>query len=592
MSNAIYHYFILLAVTLSLVMLASGRDVGQCQEGADEQGGHCFAPSEHWQHDGVCIHSQNAKRCNVPDTREFKFTLRVSIRQLRFVNSKSLDTLWIRGNGPGLSWTKPVKLRQSASGVGIWVTDISYTYDSKALLCNNPQHCIFNQRSLEFRVYQDEEGQEGMLGPNLYVNLPVSSSMAGHPLFITPKVDVYPWFGGTSISLEGLTLSPTPLGDVKATLLYPPSFDYNARKKYPVVIMFGSMLSLQITPLLEHMYIHEASIQETFVIVLHHNNTAPFCDFNPYPEGRRGEDVNLIWRCKREEDCKSCHRCWDPEKKLRCNSDAFISSAQRCLYPTKCSKSPLGEEWLDLIEEHVIPQAARKSQSRILVDFPKDRLTIVGFDGTGLLACHAAITRPHVYKNAACLSAPFHWPLKSLTGHLAAQKTGMGKTMKNVSHNFMFYPELFAFHVTQKYYIDYGELDNVHFPFIDIDYYIDAFMNKLHEMFDVPLQNVLKFKKLPMAGNDYYLHPDGGVEVLNRIKLPLLFFFGTEGGPNEVFPLLQQDPTSLKPPNRTGGLDIPDECLVELQLDQRRDDTTTTVPIGVLLLTIGNSLTQ
>lgn len=592
MTSNVDHPVFRLGVALWFLMLTSGRDVGQCEK-TDKQGGHCFSPGEYWQHDGTCIHIQNAKRCNVPDTREFMFTLRISIRQLRFMKSKSIVNLWIRGSGAGLSWNKPEKLQKSASGVGIWVTDISYTYDSHSLLCTRLKHCLFNQRAIEFRVYRDKEGKEAMMGPNLYVNLPVSSSMVGSSLFITPVVNVYPWFGGRSIILDDLTLSATSLGDVKTTLLYPPSFYYNARRKYPVVIMFGSTVSLQISPLLELMYIHEASIQEAIVIVLHHNSTAPYCEFNPYQEGSqdedsKGEDVNLIWRCKME-NCKTCHHCWDPEEEQKCDRNAFISSAQLCLYPTRCSRSALGEAWLDLIEEHLIPQVVWKSQSRVLVDFPKDRLTVIGFDGTGLLACHAAITRPHIYKNAACLSAPFHWPLNSLITRAAVQKTGMGMSMENASRNFMFYPELFAFHVTQKYYIDYGGMDNAHFPVIDIEYYINAFVNQLHEMFDVPLQNVLKFKKLPMAGNDYHLYPEGGVEILNRIKLPLLFFLGAEGGPNEVFPLLQD--AAVKRPSNTGGLDIPDECLVELQLDQRKRDMVTGVPLDLFLLTIGNRLT-
>ena len=582
MSSYIYLYFIHSAVAMSFMKLSSGRDVGQCQQ-EDKHGGHCFAPSEYWQNDGTCVHSQYTRRCHVPDTREFKFTLRISMRQLRYLNSKSIE-LWIRGSGPGLSWNKPVKLQKSASGVGIWVTEISYIYDSQGLLCTGTKHCLFNQRNLEFRVYQDEEGKDGMLGPNLYVNLPVPSSMVGGVFFITPTVDVYPWFGGASIILKDITFSVTPLGNVKATLLYPPSFYYNARKKYPVVIMFGSKLSLQISPLLELMFIHEASIQEAVVIVLHHNNSAPYCEFNPYPEGSEGEYVNLIWKCKRE-DCKTCHHCWDLENQLKCDSDTFRSSAELCLYPTRCSQKVWGETWLDLIEEHIIPGVLEDSQNRILVDFPKDRLTIMGFDGTGLLACHAAVTRPHVYSNAACFSAPFHWPLKSLTNRTVAHETGLGRAMNNFSHNFMFYPELFSFHATQQYYIDYGELDNIHFPFVDIDYYIDEFENQLHEMFDVPLQNVLKFKKLAMAGNNYHLHPEGGVEILNRIKIPLLFFLGAEGGPNQVFPLLQE--LSVTPPSKT-DVPIPDECLTELLFEQRRNEVMTSVPLEIFLLTIGD----
>ncbi len=579
---------LLVAITLHT---NHARDIGPCL-GENLVGAHCFGPGAHWENDGTCVNvTSTGLRCFVPDTRDFKFTLRISIRQLRLStggNSRPLDQLWIKGNGPGLKKNEPVQLRKSASGVGLWVTDISYKYDSEGILCNDENHCSFDQRALEFRVYQDRSGQFDMVGPNLYVNIPVSRSLFGHPLYLSPMVDVYPWFGGRTVITEEFAIPglQSPFNDLKMNLLYPPSFDYNVRRRYPVVIVFGNRVGSQISPLLESMYVHEASIQEAFVITINYDSVAPFCGYNPYWNRNRDlENVNLVWRCKREFDCYECLRCWDKMQNFRCNKEGFETSARRCLHPHECSGA--GEDLLDVIENSVIPQIESKIQNRLLTDFPRDRLSIIGFDGAGLLACHAAVSRPLIYKNAACMSPPFHWPINSLDqSDVSADSTGIGKVFSNLSYSFMFFPEPKALYATQKYYIDYGEMNNNHFPIINTDYYVDWFITKLRNTNSVPKENIVLFKNVPMAGNNYFLNPDGGIEVFNRIRMPLLFFLSVEGSPNAVFPLVSQI-TAAVVENET--IDIPDECLAQLQILQEKEGLNSGIPIEVFVITLGKS---
>lgn len=566
---------------------SDARDIGECQE-ETALGTHCFSPGTRGQYDGACILVGTAHRCHIPDTRDFKFTLRVSVRQLRVSkpNARPLDKFWIRGSGPGLEWNKPRILQKSATGLGLWVTDITYKYDSEASLCQNSSHCVFNQRTLEFRVYQDEAGLYDMTGPNLYVNLPISHSMYGHQHFRSPSVDVHPWFGGRSVTVEDMTQSefPPPFNEVKVDLLYPPSFDFNVRRKYPVVILFGTGDGLQISPLLETMYVIEASIQEAFFINIHYSDSAPFCAYNPYSQSTTGT-INSIWKCNDEESCNTFDFCWSSG----CDKESFIEGTHRYLHPVKCGGS--GETMLDIIEKHLIPKLKSKVQNRLILDFPKNRLSLIGFDGAGLLACHAALSRPHIYQNAACLSAPFHWPLNVLLANEASvESAGIGKVMKNISHYFMFYPERKAFYTTQKFYIDYGEKDNYHFPIIDTSHYVDWFIDELQNEFSVPLKNILYFKKISRSNNNYFIRGDSGTEILNRVRMPLLFFLKTEGGPHVAFPNLikphveaEEEKEEIEEEEEA----IPEECLHQFHILQRRDDANSYVPIEVLFLSIG-----
>lgn len=575
-------YRCLMLFFLVFLQEASSKDIGPCRN-TDVNGGHCFGPGAHWQHDAVCI----SPRCHVPDTREFKFRLRISIRQLKLSsssNSPPVSKLWIRGSGPGLSWSKPILLQKSAAGLGLWVTNIAYRYDSESLLCSNDTSCILNQRVLEFRVYQDEAGKQDMIGPNLYVNLPVGRSIYGHQLFITPNVDVFPWFGGRTIHIEEFTVSQMspPFEEVKVNILYPPSFDYNVRRRYPVVIIFGMREGPLITPLLESMYTYEASIREAFILNIHYVDKAPFCAFNPYSKSNAGS-VNLVWRCKVEDYCYTCHKL----QEMDCPKEIFIGTVRRYLFPMKCGGE--GDALLDIIEKEIIPHVISKIKGRLLVDFSRDRLSIIGFDGAGLLACHAAISRPHIYQNAACLSAPFHWPLDLLDESVSTENSsGIDILMSDLSHDFMFFPERRGFYAAQKYYLDYGETDNYHFPIVDMNHYMDLFMKRLKIEFGVPNRNILFFKGVPKAGNNYFTEVDGGTEVLNRVRIPLLFFLRAEGGPNRNLPHLIRDTKSTRTENKDYE-SISPECLLELQIyqQQSKSDHVMTVPLDIYFITLG-----
>lgn len=588
-SSTIYSTLLLL---LLILFHSAAKDVGPCQA-KSAVGSHCFSPDAQWQFDGTCAQLKDKHRCHVPDTRDFKFELRISIQKLMSSStsgSRPLEKLWIRGNGLGLSWDTPVKLQKSAKGLGLWVIEVGYTYDSKSTLCLKPAHCLFNQRALEFRVYQDKEGKHDMIGPNLLVNLPVQDSMFSKN-FILPTVDVYPWFEGAAITIENVTLTdlPAPFEKLTASLLFPPSFDYNVRRKYPVVILFGSGEGIRVSPLLETMYSHEASIVETFVINIHYFDSAPFCAFNPYSKANSGT-VNSIWRCKDDHQCKMFKFCWFSE----CDDELFEEGTRTYLHAVSCSGS--GEIMLDIIEERLIPTAKTKASGRLLLNFPKNRLTVIGYDGAGLLACHAAVSRPHIYGNAACLSAPFHWPLNVRPGGDSppADATGISKALSNASEEFLFYPEKRAFYMSQKYYIDYGEKDNDFFPLIKARQYIQWVIDKLKIEFGVLPENILYFKRVLRSCNNYFTHADGGTEVLNRIRMPLLFFFGAEGGPNVAFPSLILPIQGMDPDEEVEEEEdesvIPEECLLQFQIFQRKNEKTNSVPLAILLIYVGEYL--
>lgn len=587
----------MLMLMMMLVISINARDGGLCNEGA-RLGSRCQTTDTALQTDGVCVAQGSEQHCHVPDTRDFKFSLRISIRQLRLqapaTNTRPLDNLWIRGNGPGLSWDKSIQLKKSARGLGLWVVDITYKYDTKGVRCSDSEHCLFNQKALEFRVYQDANGNYDMIGPNLYVDLPIPRSMFGHQSFILPSIDVHPWFGGKSITIEEFTLSdlPAPFAKFKVHLLYPPSFDFNVRRKYPVVILFGSDEGIRISPLLETMFIHEASIHEALFINVQYFDSAPFCAFNPYSKANTGS-LNSIWKCKDPEQCKLFNFCWFS----RCDKESFYDGALTYLYAKKCGGE--GEIMLDIIEKYLVPKVIARVPNRLILDFPRNRLSIIGYDGGGLLACHAAITRPHTYQNAACMSPPFYWPLNVLrTNNTTFRKTGISKAMANASHELFLYPEKRAFYIGQKYYIDYGLQDNHHFPIVDTSHYVDQFIEKLQLEFSISTPNILHFKSIPGSSNNYFLYPNGGMELLNRIKIPLLFFLRAKGGPNADFPHLAA--SSLSDDHHDEGteleeveeLDIPEECLLQFQTFQQRYNLKSKyeVPLGVLLMCIGKGI--
>ena len=548
MSKSFLEISFLILITSSWIFLGQSRNVGRCIQ--DVHGSSCHQPKSSWQHDGVCLRDDQTLRtsCHIPDSRKFKFSIAVRLRQLKVIPGvKKVTKLWMRGTGPGLSWEKPLALHKSADAIDKWKIDISYTYDSNALLCVDASHCSLQQKALEFRLYKDELGKEGMLGPNFFVPLPVSNSMTGAVGFTPPEVTVYPWFDGKTASLHQIhiPLDATMLeksdkkSDKKSTLTFnliiPPSFDFNARKTYPLVLLFGAPT---IAHILEHMYIHEASIKEAFVVTIDYIDGAPFCALNPFIEDMTPLTFgnSKVWRCKSgSKQCHNCQTCWDSQRLEKCAKEEFITQAARCLQEVDCSGRV--DDLLDLIELKLLSEIAKLTQSRAQVNFPRERMSIIGFNGAGLFACYATLTRPFYYQNAACLSAPFYWPMPSLSNiGTNRDHQGIGQVLQELNSSLLVTPGLRMLHMTQKFYVDVGEEDNFFFPIVDQYEYAQWFVQLLKNTLWLEDGTNVHFAVIPKAGNSYYHHEKGGLEIFNRLKLPLLYFLRAEGGPNRDFP--------------------------------------------------------
>ena len=512
--------------------LCEGRNVGWCAS----EGIRCHENEKPWQHDGVCVKpSKNAVgKCTLPDTRKFRLAIVARLRQLkRLPDSRPVSTLWIRGSGPGLSWEKPIQLKKTATQLDAWQVELSYKSDSNGLPCLSSSHCAVNQNALEFRFYRDEFAHESMLGPNFYIPLPISHSMYGAADFFMPKVEVYPWFDGTMIRSVEFSLNSSRQvtgkeGGLRLTMsmIYPPSFDYNIHKTYPLVITFGREDAIQIIPLLEHMYVYEASIEEAIVVAIHHKDKAPFCYLSPYSM----MNVSRIWRCKPGlRECHDCQTCWDARRSEPCDREEYINKAEGCLASYTCNG--VGDQLLDFIELDLLPELLERTAHRLQIDFPSQRISILGHDGAGLLACYAAVTRPSIYGNAACLSAPFAWPLRNAQDPEAAF---INATLSFAAYKLKQQPELQVQFMNQKYYIDIGEDDNFFNPLYDPYRDVEMVIRELKEYLKLKMNENILYYTVPGVGNSYYHFPSGG-KILHRIKHALQFFFKAKGGSNREF---------------------------------------------------------
>ena len=525
--------------------------VGECDK--NRRSNRCTGANAFWQCDGICIDDITSRKatCHVPDSRKFSFRLVAAVDQrLNASGSIPIRDLWIKGAGPGLSWKTANKMTRVQEGH--WIMDFNYTYDSNSLLCTHSLRCSLNQKALEFRVYRDQIAVDGMLGPNIYIHLPVSNSISGYSDFSPPIVVAHPWFDGTRIITRKVVLTnPLHFGlnspvNYVATIFFPPSYKHNLFKRYPVVITFGKDLKNMIIPLLESMYSRENSIEEAFIFAMHNSENShmpPFCELNPFSTFESNSSIspfNYEFGCTGEteakERCYECMTCLNPVRASLCDAVEFSREAKRCGFSrTVCDSRADG--FLDNIENSFLSEMSVRTLGRIKIDFPKDRISIIGIDGGGLLACYAALSRPSVYKNAACISAPFHWPFRYLDRMESRENQGIGLLLNEVTDRMNVRQEYILLHTTQKYYIDVGEFDNDYMPIVEEHNYSDWVVRQLEYRVGIAPENILYYKNVIGGTNSaYFLKKKGDVRPINRIKMPLLEFLKPEGGPNAHYP--------------------------------------------------------
>ncbi len=558
----------LLVFFLSLLLpLAYTAIVGRCSK--DRKSNRCTGSNAFWQYDGICLDDTNPPTCHVPDSRHFRFYLVAAVQRLRdSLGEPPIKDMWVRGAGPGLSWETAVKMKKVKEGH--WILLIEYISDSNALLCQEESRCSLNQQALEVRFYRDEHGMDNMLGPNMYIHLPVSNSIAGHAHFSPPDVFLYPWFDGKRVLRFNIRLdNPMQITvsdgfrarGIPLTIYYPPSFEHNLLKRYPLVIVIGRKLEHQIIPLLESMYLHESNIEEAFVLGMHSYSPTPYCKSNPFEVLDTSDYMgNILYRCPEHrrdlyEQCMECMSCLDTERVDKCSIQEFDKERQECeMLSHRCE--PRAEYILDNIQDVVIPEISVRTMNRIKVDYPKDKISILGIDGAGLMACYAALSRPDVYQNAACFSAPFHWPLRSATIKESRKEQGIGLLFNEIMDKMKLRPELQVLHATQKYWIDVGEYDNDFLPIVDEHNYSDWVVDQMKAR--LKIDNIVYFRNVLGAGNSYihmrpthlkgiasFIQKASDIRLVDRLKLPLQWFLKPEGGFNAKHPrtpaLLNED---------------------------------------------------
>jgi hypothetical protein len=296
-------------------------------------------------------------------------------------------------------------MNKSAKAVDKWTADISYTVNSNGLPCVKIDHCALNQKALEFRLYQDTFGNEGMKGPNMYITLPISNSITGTISFRAPEISVYPWFYKNRITTKSFTFTTSEeVASTKLTvsciLLYPPSFNENIRKKYSLVIMLG--ISKEIIPLLEYLFVFETTVDEVFVLLMEHS-----------PQNDAEKRITLLpfnstveLRCLHENDIPgcvvNCQNCWHPNRKDPCEKQEFIDQSKRCLM--RRYFSGIGEPFMESIIEELIVKVQDYAGNRLEYDPPRQRVTLMAHTDLSVLALHTALLQPNVIGSVACFS--------------------------------------------------------------------------------------------------------------------------------------------------------------------------------------------
>ena len=529
---------LLLIIFIALLLLCrvEGARLKVLAKKCIDDGSRCHASGRPWQHDGVCRYPASKKRlmCLAPESRKIKLTVIVRYRSLRI--KKPTDTpvkhLYIRGSGPGLSWEKSIKMKKSAMAVDMWKAELEYTMDSDGLPCLSSTHCTYNQRALEFRVYTDEMGVYTMKGPNFYIDLPLSRSLLGAANFLTPEVKVHPWFHQTEITPKDFSMQMQfrlvgSNNKLKCSILYPPSFHENIRKHYPLVILLMPQAqSKYVIPVLEHMFVHEATVEEAVVVTVEADKRTA-CHYHPFYQSFQP-------RCKQKPPCHDCQQCWDPERSEPCDGSEFKVLTRKCLWMATCKG--IGGPLLDGIQHEVIPKIMEMTAGRLNVNYPQNRVTIIGFGYAGVLACYAAITRPAVFGNAACLSPKFFLPIdKSLrTSH------GIKDILKEEQVMLERDNRLRLLYATQKYYIDNGEHDDFFFPIADSFVVTDEVIKLMKKTLKLEEDVNIFRATIPGVTVNYMkseadLSADTTADIIARLPIPFNYFLRPAGGPNKKF---------------------------------------------------------
>ena len=523
---------LIVLATLTLPLSCSAKVLGSCRGSPDLA--RCTLLQKPFHLDGVCY----KEKCMTPDPVEHRYAISVRYSLHNSTGGEqTLKEVWLRGSGPGLTWDRPIRMHKFEDE---WRFEYTYTSDSFDRTCTRLDHCALIQRAVEFRVYKDEQGRMGMLGPNYYFRLPLSQSTHSSNSSSLHTIHVYPWFHSKRFReqyYDYLSYNPAFIRTnsnwrsdegIKpatfTTIYYPPSFYENKYRTYPLVLIAGThtLSTLLSLSYLEYAMVEEGSLEEVVLAVLPpmaYKGTFEECSVSPYE--------NYWFKCKTNKCVEKCLTCADPLRLDPCEPSQFKRQLFSCTVAHPCGQN--AEEFLEMIELRVFPLIQELTQNRVHLDSPRHRATITGYRSGGLFACWAALRRPDLFQNAACLSPSVYlgiregrpmYELKKEIARTAAKATG-NRPLK-------------LLHSTQNYYIDIGERDSKPFPIYEA--YQDTFdvVEDLKHHFHFRLGVNLHFNVFPKysaaEGQHHYNTINNDIPYFHRLLYPLLAFFRPIGG--------------------------------------------------------------
>ena len=506
---------VLLTVTVVLVCFSTISNSVLLKEGCENA--KPFAectPKNTAQFSGTCLREE----CYIRDPVDFKF--RVSAKYWPRRIDKNIRDLWLRGEAHklGLSWDSPMKM--SPTGIsGVWAKDFSYKVNPQ---CGTLPSCPDSDWDFEFRVFSSEEAGE-MLGASFYHVLPVSGSVSGVQAVLPPVVEVHPWFRGTKVAVQSQTISVPPqlLGDTgnskevvpyKFVVVYPPSFEDNAARRYPLVLVMGRNVTELAAPSIEHAVIRESSVREAVIVGLTFPN-GDACSILPY--------VTKEIVCKEGLCGEDCQTCRSPGRGKPCSKGDLQKEIEKCGRVRWCGGQ--ANIFIDLIEQHVIPHLLEVTHNRIAIDPLYSPISIVGYRHGGLFACFAGIKRPDLFGNVACLSPSLYMP------YLDTAEYHFRQELQSAVERIAADPSLALLHYSQTFYIDYGSKDSFHYPLYNARETSTELVDSLVHKMGMTIDKNVYFREFP-GHSAYVLSDAADLAYFHRFLEPLRLFLAPEGG--------------------------------------------------------------
>ena len=359
-------------------------------------------------------------------------------------------SLYIRGNALGFSWTKGMSL--SKSDTDSWKLTVNYNSSSNGFTCSSCADQRMFDGFFQYRIYIDDKVD--MIGGSLEIKLPIAQ--ASSYFSATPVFRAYPWFFTKKGSINFLSAEYSQIGWNRSVLVFkPPSFNENPYKAYPVVFVFDFSEE-----------IYKVSSEIITSPIVDHGMAGEFIliGFSDYSSNERYELLTQVkgedWVCINGSLSDACNGCLSED--LKHNFTGFTWHMEN-----RCGKRVLrggkGNATLDFLVDKVLPKVKNHTNNRLHTDQPN--LGIMGYSLGGLMSCHAAWTRPHIFGFAACMSPSLWYPY---TSHTTAAFLFNNVTLKD--------PSLRQNRPLQRIYLDAGSLETPGQRFTNVRIFTDVFL--------------------------------------------------------------------------------------------------------------------